>query len=178
MIRSLLAATSLTAALVAAGSAFTPSPAATPQPAFWGPGGVHEMHLKLFRALDSGDKKAVREFFAENTAGIGIDEKGNFGKPRGFEAFVLDSKGQPRACDDIDCVVECLTDWGEKGWTTRITDGWMDCPTDRLSYATLEFERTCRTGDGVETRKYRSTSLVRHTKSGFKLWHLHLSPAG
>ncbi len=177
MIRSLVAATVLAAGLVAGGSAFTASSAA-PQPAFRGPGGVYEMHLKLLRAIDAGDEAKVCQFFAESTAGVGVDANGRFGDARGFGAFVLDGKGKPVSCDGVHCAADCLAKWGGEGWTTRITDGWMDCPTSNLSYATLELERTCTVGDGVEVRRFRLTSLVRHTKTGFKVWQMHLSPAG
>ena len=164
----------------------TPSAAAATAPPLYGPGGVLAMHVRFFAALDEGDMKTVASILAESPAGLtwSLDETGGeWGEPRGFQAFLVDHQDEPRSCDKKSQALKWLQVWSqgtvEAGGRreTRITDGWMDCPSGALSYAVLEFERSTTAGDRVDVRRYRSTSLVSHTKAGWKLWHLHVSPA-
>jgi len=59
------------------------------------------------------------------------------------------------------------------GGSTRIVGGWSDCPRGELSWAALELEHTPAEGPA---QRWRSTSLSRHEKGGFRLYLWHLSP--
>ena len=96
-----------------------------------------------------------------------------FGRQTDGKAVTADDKGK-----GLKLLMD-MSDYGKGGgWTTKITRAWADCPSAAASFATIEFERTRSAGDETLTiRRYRSTSLVSHTKKGWRLWHIHLSRA-
>ncbi|MEM7309064.1 MAG: hypothetical protein AAF682_20440 [Planctomycetota bacterium] len=160
----------------------TPAPAAARAPL--GPGGVLDAHRKLFAAMDARDVEGVRALLAPQVGGATVNAEGDWGDPIGFRAYVLDDKGLPRSVDKELAAVKWLLAMdatalpdGSSGWSTRIVDAWLDCPSGDASYATLELERTARGGDEVVTRRYRSTSLVAHRDGDWSIWHLHVSPS-
>lgn len=196
MIRLPIALALLLAGLILTADRLTPLAAAATAPPLYGPGGVLAMHQRFFTALDGGDVGTIGSILTGSPRGLTWssddkedkraegDERGGWGEPRGFQAFLYDHKDQPRNCDKESRAVKWLSVWSQNTvepggrWKTRITDAWMDCPSGDLGYAVLELERTYTTEDRIEVRRYRSTSLVSYTPGGWKLWHLHVSPAG
>ena len=171
----------LAAVAVALASAGPPKHPGSPAP---GPGGVYSLHVQLFRAIDDGDGPAVEKLLGGRMRGLRIDSEGRWSEDGArLEMYVLGPDGTPVETDDAATALKLLiaqdaVDGSRGRWTTRILEGWMDCPSAELSYATLAFERT-REVDGATVRKrYRSTSLVSYEDGAWRLWHFHVSPAG
>ena len=179
MLKSILALLALP--IVLALLALAPA-SATPQPAPLGPGGVLELHEKLFAALDKGDAAAVKTMLGGHKRGLVHKDDRWAQEGLTMRTFLVDGKGTPRSGDGVEAAVKLLFTWDGASkknprWKTTILEGWMDCPSEEISFATLQFERTRTVGDEIQTKRYRSTSLVSHTKRGWKLWHFHVSPA-
>lgn len=175
---TVLAGATLLAGAVTLSSAARVAPAAAA-----GPGGVYQLHLDLLEALDDGDGKAIAGLLADSRRGLTWRD-GEWGEQHGFLAFGTTVAGKAVAADTRVEGLELLLDLADadhgKGrpWKTSLVSMWADCPSADISFATLEFERR-RAGEGDDAvRRYRATSLVSHTKGKWKLWHIHVSPAG
>jgi hypothetical protein len=177
--------TGLLATLAAVALAFAGvgnSAPAAPRPL--GPGGVYDLHVKLFRALDAGDGAAVEKLLGGKTRGLLIDASGKWSEGGDdLRMFLLGPDGAPIETGEAADARKLLLaqDGGadaDARWTTRILDGWMDCPSGEVSFATLTFERTGKRDGRTVAQRYRSTSLVSYERGAWKLWHLHVSPAG
>jgi hypothetical protein len=166
----------LTAFTVAALLA-TRTPAAAP--AAVGPGVVLDMHRRFFAALDAGDaEKALAFVDTSSEGGFADGEDGGIARP---DVMWLDEHGLPEHAHGLDAVrglvarhAKASVDGGP-AWTTKIVKSRSDCYSAELSYAILEFERSRGVKGG--TRRYRSTSLVRHAGDQWKLLHFHVSAA-
>jgi hypothetical protein len=145
------------------------APAAPPAP---GPGGVIAMHRQLFAAIDAGDAEQARAFVTQHQNSI----------DQADSVFYLPSReGEARRVEGVEALADALArmarESAEAGgrFETRITYGRDDCRTSDPSYAILEFERTHERDGERRTERFRSTSLVQGTKSGWKLFHWHVS---
>jgi ketosteroid isomerase-like protein len=145
-----------------------------------GPGGVIDMQVRLFRALDTGDAAAAAAFVdTDPNGGLADGQDGGLQTP---SVFLLDAQGAPIVAHGAENVKKLLAaqaqaskDGGPE-WTTRILRSRADCYSGDLSYAVLELERSRGVKGGVH--RYRSTALVRHAKDGgWKLMHWHVSSA-
>lgn len=133
-----------------------------------GPGGVIDMHRKLFDAIDRGDGQAAASFASDRQDSV---------------LFWFDEGGMPRSASGalvgMKVLAKLAADARAAGgsFATSITTSRADCPSGELSWCVLEFERKHATEAGTAVRRYRSTSLVAMTRDGFRLVHLHVSPA-
>ena len=151
-----------------------PLPALLPRAPTPGPGGVISMHKQLFAAIDAGDAARARSFIVDHENSI--DQNDN--------VFYLPSRpsgdGEPRRVEGATALADCLAQMAEESakaggrFETRITYGRDDCRSED-SYAILEFERTHEKDGARTTQRFRSTSLVQGTGSGWKLYHWHVS---
>ncbi len=159
-------------ALLAAVPALAPSAS----PPALGPGAVLDMHQALFRALDEGDAGRLENLLASVPSGATWSSGEGWGAPQGFLAFGPGGEGSASRAASVEDGRELLLRWaGERGWQTRITQGWTDCASAEISYAVLELERTRRTDSGERIERFRSTSLVSHRNGRWVIWHFHLS---
>ena len=148
-----------------------------------GPGAVIELHERLFAAIDRDDREAIASMLMESSAGIEQGESGEWLEPAGFLVFGWGAAGPLAAARDPQAGVAALASLAEgpdksaDRWRTKIERAWADCDSERVSYAMLEFRRERTHAGQSEVRRFRSTSLVAYTKTGWKLWHLHVSPA-
>jgi len=176
MLRRILIAS---AASLVGGSLFLAGAAPAPP----GPGQVLEMHRRLFEALDRGDVKAVGEFLTVHRTGADWSPSRSWTEPQGFLAYGVDLAGTPHTSGSPKEGLKRLMSWAAEGarkdsrWKTEITKAWSDCSSRDMSFLCMEFERRRPSGDGVETVKYRSTSLVSHRDGHWVIWHLHVSKA-
>ena len=155
---------------------------AAPSPSPLGPGGVYSLHVDLFRAMDACDGGAVAKLFSARSRGLVIDGERWSEKGDDVRVFLQTSAGEPIEAGSAEdarklLIAQDTLQGSPKGWKTRILEGWMDCPSGEVSYATLHFERTREVDGEVVTRRYRSTSLVSYEDGAWRLWHLHVSPS-
>ena len=134
------------------------------RPALPGPGAVISTHVRLFAALDRGDVDAASAFFTRTGMGMELRD-GEYRQSPGAQFFL------PSAVEDPARALAARF----AGGRTRVVGGWSDCPDGELSWAALEIEHTPK--DGARQR-LRCTSLVSHVEGGWRLWYMHLSPAG
>lgn len=155
--------------------------AAASGPVALGPGGVLDLHVKLFRAVDQRDRKGVQEILEGSRRGALIANGEWEFDGHAMRHFLPDPEGRPFVVDDEDHAAKLLLAMDgsdSKGpWKTEVVEGWMDCPSADISFATLTIERSRALGEKTEKVRYHITSLVSHTDDGWKLWHMHLSPA-
>lgn len=148
---------------------------AAPAPAVpFGPGAVIEMHTQLLGALDRGDGEKAASLLvsgAENDDPV-------WNQP---SLFLDDERGLPASATTLASAKELLAkraraskDGGPE-WSTKIVRQQADCRSEGVTGVVLELERSRGVKGGVF--HYRSTSLVRWTKDGFRLVHWHVSPA-
>lgn len=155
------AALATLAALAPAGAV---APAPNPNP---GPSNVLAVHQRLFRALETGDRDALRACFSTE---------------RDVELLVVgEDRGEPielGAVDHLGSVFSRVTTAGDDiGWTTTITRSTTACPSGSLAAGTLEFERRGELDGHTVVRRYRSTALLRNEDGALRIFHWHLSPA-
>lgn len=126
------------------------------------------MHEQLFDAIDRGDGQAAASCASERPDSV---------------LFWFDERGMPRSASGalvgMKVLAKLAADSRAAGgtFTTTLTSSRADCPSDDLSWCVLECERKHATAGGTQVRRYRSTSLVALTRDGFRLVHLHVSPA-
>lgn len=165
-----LVAALASAALVVTSLAMRPAP-----PAPFGPGEVIRMHTQLLDALDRGDAEKAASFV---NAGVGANDDEVWTQP---SLYLVDERGLPVSATTLEssrAVLGKLARASQDGgpqWSTRILRQQADCRADGIVGVVLELERSRGVKGGV--LHYRSTSLVRWTKDGFRLVHWHVSPA-
>ncbi len=158
---------------VLAGPAPVSAPAPAPVP---GGGAVLAMHRELLGALDAGDVQAAQGFLSADSQ----PESAEGGRP--CTLFLVGADGSPVSAvgngESRALLARFLAEQTALGgkFETRITRAWTDCPSAEVSWAVLEFERAHSEDGAVRTRRYRSTSIVRHD-DGWKLTAWHVSPA-
>lgn len=146
----------------------TSAPARTPVRALAspGPGGVLELHRRLFAALEAHDREAALTVLDVDRKALPV-------------SVVLFDGGPPLTARTRDGAAEALIEWAARtGSGTRIVRQQVECPSTDLSYAVLELERVQTSKDGTRRlRRFHATSLVREVEGRWKLFHWHVSPA-
>ena len=145
----------------------------TSSPPVRGPGGVIEMHEKLFAAIDAGDTEAALGFLHAD-----MNMKSRLEMTRRPCTLVLPGRpiavGQATSSKALAAFIESQ---GHGDWQTEIVRAQADCPSQDASWAVLEVKRTHTGEDGaVSEKRYNSSSIVAHD-GDFTLTHWHLSPA-
>jgi len=142
-----------------------------------GPGGVIEMHERLFAAIDAGDTEAALAFLHVD---MNMSSKSEMTR-RPCTLVLPDKNGTASAAvgqaKSSKALASFIGSQGSGAWSTEITSAQADCPSADASWAVLEIKRTRVREDGVTTeRRYHSSSIVAHD-GDFTLTHWHLSPA-
>src|SRR5688572_25209503 len=143
--RSVLAVASL---LAAAGllPSFATAPAPVP-----GPGAVIEAVRGIFAAAAKGDRAYLEKAFVtpelQDGVVLTVGKDGDMEMQQG-SGVTLQDIGKDgvvvQAKAPKDAISALLETIGGKGVENRVTAGVADCPSERCSWASLEFDRTTR----------------------------------
>ena len=183
--RSVLAVASV---LAAAGllPSFATAPSTGPAPApIPGPGAVIEAVRGIFAAAASGDRAYLEKAFVapelQDGVALTVGKDGDMEMQQGSGVLLQDLGKDGKVVqakapkDAIQAMLETI---GGKGVENRVTGGVADCPSERCSWASLEFDRTTKNGDDVKVVPMRVTVLARYTDTvpHMKVMIWHASP--
>lgn len=130
-----------------------------------GPGAIIDLHVRIFRALDTVDPAALRDELA-----LGDDFVVYGPGPNG----PVRAQGEAEVWNWFKDAFEATKAAGGT-FSTKITWSHADCHSPELGYGLIEFTRT-QVKDGVTTEAhFRATALASWDKGHCRLRHWHLT---
>lgn len=147
-------------------AAFAFAPKAPP-----GPGAIEDMLRGMFKAMDNGDRDAVKACVAmDGNEPVLCWDNDLEGKPVAI-------KGGEATRKYIDGLMDGIAKSKVK-LTSKITDMHAACDTPTLGYATLTFTQTATADGKSDTSTYWVTALVTADKNDkWHIFHWHSSTA-
>jgi hypothetical protein len=158
------------------------APAAAPA---LGPGAVLDMHEALLAAAEHGAVVELQGLmFDGGELGWCFEAQRKDGHPGVFQSYLPSDTGSAGNAGSArverqDDAGARLAAWG-LGWKPEIVAAWADCGSATLSFCAFELVRKRGAGAEAEIERWLGTSLVSYqdgAEAGWKIRHLHLSPA-